>query len=150
MNGPRCLALVTGSAAILTLSACATPGPGDTAASAALLDEHVRSTAMAHCLRSVGGKGLPAAQAEVLREEGQRWVQILVEKSRGDIELLFAIMPAVDAALAAAPVALIHDDSTGGTLPAAVFHCDTLLREPGVERAMAEARRRLAPAYVEE
>jgi hypothetical protein len=137
------------TAALVAANACAVPRPG-AASSAALLDEHVHGFAMAYCLRKVADRGLPEAEAKVLREQGNRWGQVLVERSRGDYTLFFVIMPALDAALAETPMAMVKAGDTAGSETAPLFHCDQLLRQPAVMRAMARARASLAPAYAED
>jgi hypothetical protein len=143
--------LAVAAAALLAANGCVTPVGRSNAAAAVLLDSHITGFAMSYCLRSLGDKGLPETDARVLREQGGRWAQVLVEHSRGDITAAFdVLLPALDAAIAATPMAQVRDDATGGTLPAPVFYCDDLLRHPAVMRAMAEARRRLAAAYSED
>lgn len=137
-------------AAPLTLSGCIAPPARINAPAAVLLDSHITGFAMSYCLSSLGEKGLPEADERVLREQGNRWGQVLAEHSRGDISSAFdVLLPALDTAIAVTPMAQVRDDATGGTLPAPVFYCDDLLRYPTVMRAMAEARRRLAAAYAE-
>lgn len=144
------LRTMTAAALALMAAACATPAPLGKAAGAMLLEDHVNGFAMTHCLRAVGGKGLPETEARVLREQADRWGQVLVEHSRGDIFAAFdVLLPAIDTAMASTPMAEVRDDATGGTLPAPLFYCADLLRQPGVMRAMAEARARLAPAYAD-
>lgn len=143
--------VIPGLALLLVVSACSTPQHRGGAAAALLLESHVNGFAMAHCLRSLDGKGVPETDARVLREQGDRWGRILVEHSRGDIFAAFdVLLPAIDAALASTPMALVKVEETGGSATAPVFYCDDLLRQPAVMRAMAQARARLAPAYAEE
>ena len=138
-------------ALLLSMSACATPQSSRNSAAQSLLESHINGFAMAHCLRSVGTKGLPETDARVLREQGDRWGQVLVEKSRGDIFAAFDILlPALDAALAATPMALVKVEETAGSVTAPVFYCAELLRQPDVARAMDDAAAALAPAYREE
>jgi hypothetical protein len=135
---------------MLLVSACVTSEDPGGATAAALLESHVNGFAMAHCLRSVGDKGVPETDARVLREQGDRWCQVLVEHSRGDIFAAFdVLLPAIDAALESTSMALVKVEETGGSATAPVFYCDQLIRQPAVERAMAQARARLAPAYAE-
>lgn len=139
--------------ALLLAGACATPQhrSGTAAGSllaGSLLDSHVNGFAMAHCLRSLGNKGLPETDARVLREQGDRWGQVLVERSHGDIFAAFDILlPAIDAAVAATPMALVKVEDTGGSATAPVYYCVDLLRQPAVARAIAEARAGLAADY---
>ncbi len=141
----------TAAALLLMLSACATPQRSVGAAGDSLVESHVSGFAMAHCLRSVGGKGVPDTDARVLREQGDRWGQVLVEHSRGDIFAAFEILlPPLDAALAATPMAIVKVEDTGGSATAPVFYCAELLRQPAVTRAMGEAAALLAPAYRDE
>lgn len=130
-------------------SEAARADPGDPPPAAALpdLDAHVHGFAMAYCLRSLGDKGLPEPEAQVMRQQGDRWSQIVVEQSRGDFTRFFVIMPALDAALAATPMALVKVEDTGGSAAAPLFYCDKLLRQPAVVQAMAAARASLAPDY---
>lgn len=138
-------------ALLASTSACATAQTSGGTAAESLLESHIHGFAMAHCLRSVGTKGVPEADARVLREQGDRWGQVLVEKSRGDIFAAFEILlPALDAALAATPMALVKVEETGGSATAPVFYCAELLRQPAVARAMEQAAATLAPAYREE
>ena len=102
---------------------------------------------MAYCLRSLDGKGLPEPDGRVIREQGERWGQVVVEQSRGDFTAFFVIMPAIDAALVATPLAMVKDEQTAGSLPAPVFTCAEVLRQPAVIRAMADVRASLAAAY---
>ena len=114
------------------------------------LDSHVNGMATAHCLTSLGNKGLPERDAQVMREQGDRWGQIVLERSAGDFFLAFAKMrPALDAALAATPMTMVKDGDTTGSLPAPVYYCAQILRQPAVVRALAEARAVLAPDYAD-
>jgi hypothetical protein len=145
MRGRRAAAA---AAALLAASGCIAPAGRLTPPAAVLLDSHITGFAMSYCLRSLGDKGLPETDARVLREQGGRWGQVLVEHSRGDLVAAFdVLLPALDAAIASTPMAQVRDDATGDAVPAPVFYCDDLLGHPGVMRAMAEARRRLAAAY---
>lgn len=137
----------TACLALLLAGACTAPQPRGTTASVSLIDTHVHGFAMAYCLRSLDGKNLSEPEARVIREQGNRWSQIVVEQSRGDFTEFFVIIPAIDAALAATPMAYVKDEESGGSAPAPIFYCDALLRQPGVTQAMDEARARLAPAY---
>lgn len=141
---------IAGLALVMVVSACTTPQHRGGEAGALLLDGHVNGFAMAHCLRSLEGKGVPETDVRVLREQGDRWGQVLAEHSRGDIFAAFdVLLPAIDTALAATPMALVKVEETGGSATAPLFYCDDLLRQPAVMRAMAQARARLAPAYAE-
>ena len=112
------------------------------------LDSHVSGMATAHCLTSLGDKGLPERDAQVMREQGDRWGQIVLERSAGDFFLAFAKMrPALDAALAATPMTLVKDEANAGSLTAPVYYCAQILRQPAVVSALAEARAILAPDY---
>jgi hypothetical protein len=111
------------------------------------LDSHVAGFAMAYCLRTLGNKGLPERDVQVLREQGERWNQVVVEQSRGDITLFFAMMPVIDAAMSATPMAQVKDKANAGSLPAPVFYCAEVLRQPAVSQVMAVARASLATAY---
>lgn len=139
---------ILGIAAILSASACVTPGgTGSASLEEALLDNQVHGFAMAYCLRSLDNKRLPEPEARVIREQGGRWSQIVVERSRGDFTKFFAILPALDAALAATPMALVRDEGTGGSATVPVYYCAELLRQPAVVGAMGKARAALAPDY---
>ncbi len=136
-------------AALLGMAACTTPN-GEAISKGGVdpaLDGHVEGFAMAYCLRSLGSKGLPEPEARVMREQGDRWAQVVVERSSGDITLFFAMMPALDAAIASAPMAFVKDEAKAGSAPAPVYFCAEIIRQPGVANAMAEARDALAPAY---
>ncbi|WP_301751584.1 hypothetical protein [uncultured Erythrobacter sp.] len=111
------------------------------------LDSHVAGFAMAYCLRTLGNKGLPEREAQVLREQGERWNQVVVEQSRGDITLFFAMVPVIDAAMSATPMAQVKDEANAGSLPAPVFYCAEILRQPAVSEVMADTRASLAAAY---
>ena len=141
---------IAGIAALLSATACATPGQYGDTPTTALLDAHLHGFAMAYCLRSLGDKRLPEPEAQVMREQGNRWSQIVVEHSRGDFTKFFVIMPALDAALAATPMALVKVEETGGSAAAPVFYCDSLLRLPAVAEAMAAARASLAADYADD
>lgn len=105
---------------------------------------------MAYCLRALGSKGLPERDIQVLREQGERWNQVVVEQSRGNITLFFAMMPAIDAAVSATPMAQVKDEENAGSLPAPVFYCAEILRQPAVDHVMADARVSLAAAYADD
>lgn len=151
MTQSRWPKVIAGLAPLLLTTACTTSQHGGIAAGDTLLDRHVHGFAMAHCLRSLEGKGVPETDARVLREQGDRWGQVLVEHSRGDIFAAFdVLLPAIDAALASTPMAIVKVEETGGSATAPVFYCDDLLRQPAVMRAMDEARLRLAPAYAKD
>lgn len=141
---------IAACAMLLLACACATPQAGAPAATGSQLDTDVHGFAMAYCLRSLAAKNLPEPEASVVRDQGNRWSQIVVENSRGDFTEFFVILPALNAAIASRPMAYVRDEETGGSAAAPVYYCDMLLREPAVVRAMDEARRTLAPAYTGE
>lgn len=126
---------------------CATNPNAPASHSMPTLDSHVAGFAMAYCLRTLGNKGLPERDVQVLREQGERWNQVVVERSRGDITLFFAMMPVIDAAMSATPMAQVKDEANAGSLPAPVFYCAEILRQPAVSQIMTDARAALATAY---
>ena len=139
---------ITSATALLLASACVSTESRLEFATARDLDDHLAGFAMAHCLRSLGGKGLPEPDVQVMQQQGDRWIQIVVERSYGDIEQFFAIGPAINAAVAATPMAIVKDEaSQAGSSPAPVFYCAQIIRQPAVTRGIAAARAALAPAY---
>ena len=143
--------VIAGLAPLLLVTACATSQTGAPTATGSELDTHMHGFAMVHCLRSLEGKGVPETDTRVLREQGDRWGQVLVEHSRGDIFAAFdVLLPAIDAAIAATPMALVKVEETGGSATAPLFYCNDLLRQPAVMRAMAKARAHLAADYAGE
>ncbi len=148
MSRTRWVTLIVGELALLLMAgACTTPQHRVGTAAGSLLDSHVHDFALAYCLRSLGDKNLPEPEAQILREQGDRWGQVMVEQSRGDFTEFFVIVPAIDAALAATPMALVKVEATGGSATAPVYYCVELLRQPAVMHAMAQAKAGLAADY---
>jgi len=144
------LALLVGGLPLMLEAGCTATPNAPAPQSMPTLDSHVAGFAMAYCLRTLGNKGLPERDVQVLREQGERWNQVVVEQSRGDITLFFAMMPVIDAAMSATPMAQVKDEENAGSLPAPVFYCAEILRQPAVSQIMADARARLATAYADD
>lgn len=148
--------LLTALAAVA--SACSTVGPATevnlVAASQiepdADLEAHVSGFTNAYCLRSLHGKGLPDEEAKIVSQQGQRWTNVVVQQSRGDIQYFLGMIPSIEAAITATPMAMVKDEETAGSATASIFYCSQITQQPGVARAMAEAKEALAPAYAEE
>jgi hypothetical protein len=141
--------LLTGCGNALGSHASVTPSSVQTAvpAVASKLDRHVKGFAFGYCSRSLGGKGLPEPLLEVVTQQGQFWTNIVVENSRGDVQIIFVLVPLLDELIAQTPMALVRDDPTGEAVPAPIYFCDEITQHPEVQAALQNVKIELAPAY---
>lgn len=83
-----------------------------------------------------------------LREQGQGWASVIVERGHGDIEAFVAVAAAVKARVAEGDMAMVHDEASPRTdkrMP--VFYCGEIIDTPSVRAAIDAAVRTLAPSY---
>lgn len=90
-----------------------------------------------------------ASQKEpYLKDQGDAWASVIVQRSHGGIEQFSSVAAAVKTALTQARVPVIHQDSDSPKdkeLP--VLYCAEIIDAPGVDGAIRKAVRKLAPSY---
>ncbi|WP_054158930.1 hypothetical protein [Rhizobium sp. AAP43] len=124
-----CAYALTLSAALAPLSALAAPRDAVT--------RDVQGYAIAVCL--------DRQENEVLKEQGNGWAAIIVERGKGDIEDWAPLRNAVEAALAEATVPVVRGDS--GEHPMPLFQCAELIDDPIVAAEIDATIAKMKPAY---
>jgi len=84
----------------------------------------------------------------LLKNQGEAWVDVIVQRSQGDIEDFKAVADAVEAQLAKEPMPMARQESDpmrSKALP--VLQCAEIIDEPAVRSAINKAIKKLAPAY---
>lgn len=83
-----------------------------------------------------------------LRDQGDAWASVVVQRSHGDVELLHPVQEAVEAELKKGHVAAIYQENDprhSKTVP--VLYCAEIIDEAEVRSAIDTAIKKLAPAY---
>lgn len=127
--------------AVVILVGCAAQRErGDTVRSPVLRD--VESYAIAACL---------AGQSDAyLKGQGDAWASVIVQRMRGDVELLEGVAAQIKRENALGDMAVIRDESQpqkGKPLP--LLHCGEVIDRPAVRQEIEKAVTALRPAYAQ-
>lgn len=118
------------------------PALDDRAAPRSAVLRDVEGYAMATCL---------AGQTDVyLKDQGDAWASVIVQRMKGDIDALAGIAEQVNRENAAGDMAVIRDESQpqkGKMLP--ILHCAEVIDRPVVRLGIQKAVVALRPAYVQ-
>jgi hypothetical protein len=83
-----------------------------------------------------------------LREQGEAWGSVIVERSEGDIEPFTELAKAVDKEVAKGDMAMVHrDDGPARIVKAPVLYCAEIIDQPAVAAAVDKAIKKLGPSY---
>jgi hypothetical protein len=109
----------------------------------------VEGYAVSICLTKLKEGVISAQDTAFLNQQGQRWGSIIAQRSSGDIEHFFKLLPVIEAAMATMPVAQVQGDGPFDERShhAAVFYCGEIIDAPNVRASIDKAIAKLKPAY---
>lgn len=83
-----------------------------------------------------------------LKDQGDAWASVVVQRSQGDIELFHPVQQAVESELKKGNVAAIYQEGdTKHSKPVPVLYCAEIIDAGEVRAAIAKAIKLLTPAY---
>lgn len=83
-----------------------------------------------------------------LKDQGDAWASVIVQRARGDIEVFASVAAAVKVEVAKGDMAVVRNESEPGKDKAVpVMYCSEIIDKPGVRAAVQKAVATLAPAY---
>jgi hypothetical protein len=109
----------------------------------------VEGYAASICLTKLKEGVISAQDTSFLNQQGQHWGDIIVQRSRGDIEHFLKLLPVIEATMATMPVTLVKGDGPGDQAPqsAGLPYCAEIIDAPKVRASIDKAIARLKPAY---
>jgi hypothetical protein len=125
--------------AALSVLACLSTG-GNIAHGRSDVQRDVEGYAISSCLTN--------QKDPYLKDQGDAWASVIVQRSHGDIEQLKPVASAVNTETAQGHVAVMRvesDPAHGKELP--VLTCAEIIDAPRVREAIDKAVKKLAPAY---
>lgn len=134
-SGPR---IAMASCLLAALAACAAAAAPAVARGAALRD--VEGYAIASCLA--------AQDSPYLKDQGDGWASVIVQRGKGDLRVFAAVAAAVKAELAKGDMAIIRTEAgPAADKPLPVLYCGEIIDKAGVRAAINEAAAKLRAAY---
>ena len=112
----------------------------DPAGARSALQRDVEDYAVASCLAS--------QDQAYLKDQGDGWASVIVQRAKGDLEPLKAVAAAVKTELAKGNMPVIRSETEPGkgkALP--VLYCNEMIDAPAVRAAIDAAMRKLAVSY---
>ncbi len=101
--------------------------------------------------RDVEGYAIAACLAQQdqpdLRDQGEGWASVIVQRGHGELTPLMAVAAAVRTELAKGGMAVIHGETEPKDKPLPVLYCSEIIDAPAVQTAIREAIKNLAPSY---
>ena len=91
-----------------------------------------------------------------LKEQGEGWALVIVERGKADLDTLAGLAKAVKEELAKGHVPIIrngdrpvihNDHESGPDMAAPVLYCGEIIDAPEVRKAIIKAMKKLFPAY---
>jgi hypothetical protein len=109
----------------------------------------VEGYAASICLTKLKEGVISAQDTAFLNQQGQRWGSIIAQRSSGDIEHFFKLLPVIEAAMAIMPVTLVKGDGPVDQAPqsAGLSYCAEIIDAPKVRASIDKAIAKLKPAY---
>ena len=102
------------------------------------LQQDVEGYAVAACLT--------LQQSEVLKDQGDGWASVIVQRGFGNVEDWQPLIDAVTAAVKSKPVAVIKGDgATSKQMP--IFYCAEIIDRPEVRAEIEKTMEKMKPAY---
>jgi hypothetical protein len=83
-----------------------------------------------------------------LKDQGDAWASVILQRSKGELEVFIGVAEAIKAEIAKADMPVIHTETQpmkGKPLP--VLYCGEIIDAPQVRAAINRAIRKLAPSY---
>ena len=123
----------------LVIAGC-TPDMNPAGAARTQVQRDVESYAIASCLTQ---------QAEpYLKDQGDAWASVIVQRMHGDIEVLAGIAEQVQRENTNGDMAVMRDETRPGQgKPLPVLHCGEVIDRPAVRAAIQKAIAALRPSY---
>ena len=127
-----CMALATASSMAVAVDATRV------ARSPVLRD--VEGFAIASCLAS--------QSTAYLKRQGDAWASAIIQRGKGDVEVLGALQAVVERELSTYPMDVAPNESEPGTtMTLELMYCGEIVDRPAVRRAIGRAVSKLKPAY---
>lgn len=83
-----------------------------------------------------------------LKDQGDAWASVVVQRAKGNIEVLAAIAASVKAEVSKGDMAVVRNESEPGKDKAApVLYCGEIIDKPAVRAAIQKVVAALAPVY---
>jgi len=83
-----------------------------------------------------------------LKDQGDAWASVIVQRAHGDLDPFHAVQDAVEAALKKGTVPAIHNEQDPKhSKPVPLLYCAEIIDEPTVRPVIDKSIKRLAPAY---
>jgi hypothetical protein len=89
---------------------------------------------------------LTLQEEDYLRQQGQGWASIIIQRGYGDIGHWLPLIESVRAQLKEEPVSMIIGDGPAAK-PVPIFHCAEIIDKPRVRAAIEAAITRFKPDY---
>ena len=124
---------------LVAAACCAAISTSDAYARSAV-QRDVEGYAIASCL---------AAQDQpYLKDQGDGWASVIIQRGKGELDALTAVAAAVKAELAKGGMAIVHnEDGPIKDKPLPVLYCSEIIDAPSVHAAINTAVKKLAPSY---
>lgn len=135
----RCYIRAINSYTIVVLSACSTALPINATAHESVWRD-VQGYAIASCLTF--------QKQAYLKDQGDGWASVIVQRSKGDINALTAVAAVVKKEVAKGDMAIIRNENGPAqdkALP--VEYCFEIIHTPSVSSAIKRAVKKLKPSY---
>ncbi|WP_288426833.1 hypothetical protein [uncultured Agrobacterium sp.] len=89
---------------------------------------------------------LTLQESDVLKDQGDGWASIIVQRGFGNVEDWQPLIDAVTAAVKSKPVAVIKGDGvTSKQMP--IFYCAEIIDQPEVRAEIERTMEKMKPAY---
>jgi hypothetical protein len=135
----RNVRLRTARCLLIAAACCAAMSTPDAYARSAV-QRDVEGYAIASCLAS--------QDQPYLKDQGDGWASVIVQRGKGGLEALTAVAAAVKAELAKSVMAVIHsEEGPVKDKPLPVMYCSEIIDKPTVRAAINNAVKKLAPSY---
>ena len=91
---------------------------------------------------------LAAQDQPYLKDQGDGWASVIIQRGKGELDALTAVAAAVKAELAKGGMAIVHnEDGPIKDKPLPVLYCSEIIDAPSVHAAINTAVKKLAPSY---
>jgi hypothetical protein len=135
----RNMRLQTASCVLFAAAGCAGMSAPD-AEARGTVQRDVEGYAIATCLAD--------QDQPYLKDQGDGWASVIVQRGRGGLEALTVVAAAVKAELAMGDMAVIHnEEGPVKDKPLPVMYCNEIIDTPSVRAAINGAVKKLAPSY---
>ncbi len=109
----------------------------------------VEGYASSACLTNISAADFSAQDVAFLKQQGEFWGSIIVERSKGDIEHLIGLIPVIQSAMSEMPMTMVKRDGPEdqAAQPASIFYCSEIIDNPKVRISIEKTIKKLTPFY---